>query len=90
MARPAQPAGGIGDLLARIERLERQATREASRQRNPAAPVFSGAAKTAAGDGDFEEAPPDGTLAVVVNTTDSTVRLSLRSGGAWKTTVALS
>lgn len=90
MARPTQPPGGITDLIARIERLERQATREASRQRTPVAPVVSGAGRTAAADGDFEPTPADGTVAVVVNTTDSTVRLSLRVAGAWKTSAALS
>lgn len=90
MGRTAQPAGGITDLLARIERLERQAVREASRQRNPVAPIISGAGKTSAADGDFEEAPADGALVVVVNTTDSTVRLSLRADGVWKTSAALS
>lgn len=90
MPRPTQPVGGIVELIARIERLERQIVREASRQRTPVAPIVSGVGRTSAADGDFEEAPGDGTLVIVVNTTDSTVRLSLRSSGVWKTTAALS
>lgn len=89
MGRPAQPPSGLADVIARIERLERQATREASRQRTPVAPVISDAGRTVAADDDFDIPPTDGTLAVVVNTTDSTVRLSLRSSGVWKTTSAL-
>jgi hypothetical protein len=90
MARAAQSPGGYSDLVARLERLERNATAEASRQRNPVAPVVSGAGKTAAADGDFDIVPPDGAVVVVLNTTDSTVRLSLRVAGAWKTSAALS
>lgn len=45
---------------------------------------ISGAGKVTAVDGDFSRTPPDGQLAVVENTTDSTVRFAVRSGGVWK------
>lgn len=44
---------------------------------------LSGAGKVTAADGDFTATPPDGTLAVVRNTTDSKVRIFARANGSW-------
>lgn len=45
---------------------------------------LSGAGLVTITDGDFTTAPPDGTVAVVRNSTDSSVRLAIRANGAWK------
>ncbi len=91
MARPPQPVDGLGDLLRRIERVEANQNREASRYRPPIAPIVSGAGKVTVADTDFGDIPPpDGAMAGVLNTTDNTLRLAMRRGGAWVVSAALS
>ncbi len=90
MPRNTEPEPGIGPLINRLARLEAQVSRLANLQRSPIAPVISGAGKTTVTDDDFDFAPSDGALVVVVNTTDSTRRLAIRESNAWIVSSALS
>lgn len=85
---PSEP--GLAPLLSRIDRLEAALERLSSLQRPPVAPVVSGAAKTTVSDADFDVAPIDGAVVIVVNTTDGTRRLAIRESSAWVVSSALS
>ncbi len=90
MPNNAAPEQGLAPLLNRLSRLEAQMARLASMQRPPVAPVISGAGKVTVTDADFDFAPSDGAVVVVVNTADSTRRLAVRESNTWLVSAALS
>ncbi len=90
MPNNAAPQQGLDPLLTEIASLRATVNRLASMQRPPVAPVISGVGKVTVTDDDFDFAPSDGAIVVVVNTTDSTRRLAVRESNAWVVFVALS
>jgi hypothetical protein len=90
MPRPTERPAGFGEIVAKIANLERGLAREANRRRMPIAPVLADVGRVTVADGDFDNPPDDGTVAVLVNTTDNTTRLAVRAAGVWRVSAALS